>query len=186
MATLTKALKGGARTDQVAALRDKLVEERDRLNGLLAQVEAVLTKVSDSTGDSASASARKAARPSPLDQVKTVVASTADLREANGNLSAARIAKVFGVSVSQLAGWLGRSKQAVSKTPDADSLQPALGYFERVARMRLVTGNDAGFRKWLRTPNKLLENASPLELLAKEDWQVMADYVDDTLTGAPT
>ena len=146
----------------------------------------MLKKVSNSIGDSVAASARKAARPSPLDQVKAVVASTADLREANGNLCAVRIAKVFGVSVSQLASWLGRSKQAVSKTPDADSLQPALGYFERVARMRLVTGNDAGFRKWLRTPNKLLENASPLELLAKEDWQVMADYVDDTLTGAPT
>ena len=74
----------------------------------------------------------------------------------------------------------------MSKTPDADSLQPALGYFERVARMRLVTGNDAGFRKWLRTPNELLENASPLQLLAKGEWQVMADYVDDALTGAPT
>ena len=172
--------------EQVAALRDKLVEERERLNGLLVQVEAVLTKVSDSTGDSASVSARKVARPSPLDQMKTVVGSTADLREANGNLSAARIARVFGVSMSQLAGWLGRSKQAVSKTPDADSLQPALGYFERVARMRLVTGNDAGFRKWLRTPNELLENASPLELLAKGEWQVMADYVDDALTGDAT
>ena len=52
--------------------------------------------------------------------------------------------------------------------------------------MRLVTGNDAGFRKWLRTPNELLENASPLELVAKGEWQVIADYVDDTLTGAPT
>ena len=93
-------LKDGARMEQVAALRDKLVVERQRLNGLLAQVEAVLAKVSDSTGDSASASARKAARPSPLDQVKATVASTADLREANGNLSAARIANEFSTTAS--------------------------------------------------------------------------------------
>jgi hypothetical protein len=53
--------------------------------------------------------------------VKSVLAATANLREANGNLSAARVTKLFGVSASQLTGWLRRTKQAVSKTPDADS-----------------------------------------------------------------
>jgi hypothetical protein len=126
------------------------------------------------------------ARKSPLDKVKAVTETTADLREANGNLSARRVAKVFGVSLSQLAGWLGRTKQAVSKTPDADSLQEALGHFERVARLRLITKNDPEFRKWLRTRHELLDNASPLELMAKGQWQVAADYVEDAITGAPT
>jgi hypothetical protein len=63
-----------------------------------------------------------AVRPSPLDQVKGITTATADLREGNGNLSAVRVAKLYGVSLSQLAGWLGRTKQAVSKTPDADSV----------------------------------------------------------------
>jgi len=84
-----------------------------------------------------------------------------------------------------LAGWLGRTKQAVTKTPDADSLQNALSYFEHVARLRLVTKRDAEFRKWLRTPRASLENASPLEVLAKGEWQAVADYVDDILTGTP-
>jgi transposase len=44
------------------------------------------------------------------------------------------VAKLFGVSLSQLARWVGRTRQALTKTPDAASLQPALGYFERVAR----------------------------------------------------
>lgn len=87
------------------------------------------------------------ARPSPLDQVKQVLPATADLREENGKLSAVRIAKVFGVSLSQLTGWLKRTKQTVSKTPDADALQPDLEFFERVARLRGVTENDAEFRK---------------------------------------
>ena len=97
-----------------------------------------------------------------------------------------RVAKLYNVSLSQLAEWLGRTKQAMSKTPDADSLQDALGYFERVARLRLITKDDGEFRKWLRTPHELLDNARPLELMAKGEWQAMADYVDDMLTGAPT
>jgi hypothetical protein len=121
-----------------------------------------------------------------LDDVKAVVASSTDLREANGNLSAARVARVFGTSLSQLADWLGRSKQAVSKTPDADSLQAELAYFERVARLRMMVDGNAEFRKWLRMPHELLQDKSPLDLLAKKQWQMVADYVEDALTGAPT
>jgi hypothetical protein len=125
-------------------------------------------------------------RPSPLDQIQEVAKATEDLRTAGGNLSAERIAKLYGVSVNQLASWLGRSRQALSKTPDSDSLQPALSFFERVARLRLVLKSDADFRKWLRTPQDLLDKASPLHLMARGKWQVMADFVDDALTGAPT
>ena len=92
---------------------------------------------------------------------------------------------MFGVSLSQLAAWLGRSRQALSKTPDADSLQNELAFFEHLARMRVVVP-DAEFRKWLRMPNELLGNRSPLDVMAKGEWQLMADYVDDALTGAPT
>jgi hypothetical protein len=93
---------------------------------------------------------------------------------------------VFGNSLSQLAQWLGRSKQSVSKTPDADSIQLALAYFERVARLRMMMDGDAEFRKWLRMRHELLENKSPLDLLAQRHWQVVVDYVEDALTGAPT
>jgi hypothetical protein len=95
------------------------------------------------------------------------------------------VARVFGVSLSRLAEWLGRTKQAVSKTPDADSLQEALGCFERVARLRMITNGDAEFRKWLRAPHELLDNAPPLALLARRQWQTLADYVEDILTGNP-
>lgn len=124
-------------------------------------------------------------RPSPLDQLEKVLAATRDLRVGNGNLSAQRIADVCGTSLSELATWLGRSRQAVSKTPDADALQPTLAFFERVARIRLrLSDND--FRKWLRVPNELLEGKRPIELLANGQGQVLADFVDDMLTGSPT
>lgn len=183
----SRVVRNGPRTGELALLLNQLTEAKIQMEGLLARAEAMLrlAPASGAPGDSMDGPAAPARR-SPLDQVKAVVESTADLREANGNLSAARVAKVFGVSLSQLAGWLGRSKQAVSKTPDADSLQDALGYFERVARIRLVTMDDAEFRKWLRTPHDLLGDASPLDMLANGGWQAMADYVDDVLTGSTT
>jgi hypothetical protein len=124
-------------------------------------------------------------RHSPLDQLENVLVATRDLRVANGNISAQRIADLCGVSLSELSNWLGRSRQAVNKTPDADALQPMLAFFERVARLRLRVSDD-DFRKWLRVPNELLEGKRPIELLASGQWQVLADFVDDMLTGSPT
>ncbi len=123
-------------------------------------------------------------RPSPLDRVKEVLRATEDLRVSNGNLSAAAVATAFGVSVNQLAAWLGRSRQALSKTPDADTLQDPLSFFERVARLRAVLAKGQ-FLKWLRMPNPELDGQTPLALLASGERQVVADLVDDMLTGAP-
>jgi hypothetical protein len=183
---MTKTMKCAAGEAGLAPLLSRLVEEKRRLERLLEQVDEVLRKASPSPKAAAGANREVAPpRPSSLDRVKGVVAATADLRVAKGNLSAERVAKLFGVSLSQLAAWLGRSRQALSKTPDADSLQNELAFFEHLARMRVVVP-DGEFRKWLRMPNKLLGNKSPLNLMAKGEWQLMADYVDDALTGAPT
>jgi len=126
----------------------------------------------------------QAPRPSPLDRVIELVKATEDLRVVNGNLSAVLVAEAFGLSINELAGCLGRSRQALGKTPDADSIQNQLAFFERVARLRaLVPAPD--FQKWLRIPNPDLDGKSPLDLLADKEGQVAADLVDDMLTGAP-
>jgi hypothetical protein len=184
----TKVMQAGPSRGELASLLDQLTEQKAQMEHLLDRVEGVLRWVnfSGKAGRAAlTPDVPAPVRKSPLDQVKAVIESTADLREANGNLSAARVARVFGVSLSQLAEWLGRTKQSLSKTPDADSLQERLGYFERVARLRMITNGDAEFRKWLRAPHELLDNAPPLELLARREWQALADYVEDILTGNP-
>ena len=184
--TMTKTMKGVAGEAGLAPLLGRLVEEKRRLERLLHQVDEVLRKAS-LPSQAAAVAKREVVPPHPssLDRVKGVAAATKDLRVANGNLSAERVAKLFGVSLSQLATWLGRSRQALSKTPDANSLQNELAFFEHLARMRVVLP-EGEFRKWLRMPNELLGNKSPLQLMAKGKWQLMADYVDDALTGAPT
>lgn len=167
-------------------LLSQLAQERQRLALRLRQVDDVLRTASPRLqGAPRIPRPPGPPRPSPLDQFQSVLLATAQLRLPSGNLSAERVAKLFGTSLSQLAGWLGRSRQAVSKTPAAESLQNDLAFFERVARMRAVM-TPAQFRQWLRTPSDLLQNRSPLDLMAQGEWQLMADYVDDALAGAPT
>lgn len=124
--------------------------------------------------------------PTGLGQLQALVEATGDLRAAGGNLSADAVADAFGVSINQLAGWLGRTRQALSKTPDANSLQDGLAAFEQVARLRTVLAPDA-FRKWLRMPNGQLDGAKPLDLLAtRQRRPIIAGLVEDMLTGMPT
>ena len=163
-----------------------LQELRKRAEEVMREVEAKRKELESIIEVLNAASGESAPRPSPLDRIAEVVKATQDLRTSGGNISAEHVANLYGVSVNQLANWLGRSRQAISKTPDADSLQPALSFFERVARLRLVLKSDAHFRKWLRTSQDLLDKASPLQLMAKGEWQAMADFVDDALTGATT
>jgi hypothetical protein len=125
------------------------------------------------------------ATPRALDQVKELLKSTEDLRVENGNVSATAVATAFGVSMNQLAKWIGRTRQALAKTPDADSLQSDLTSFEHIARLRSVLPK-AAFLKWLRMPNAQLDGAEPLNLLNKRQRHVIVELVDDMLTGAPT
>src|ERR1035438_6021945 len=173
--TMTKTMKGAAGEAGLAPLLGRLVEEKRRLERLLHQVDRMLRKASP-TSKAAGVAKREVAPPHPssLDQVKGVAAATADLRVANGNLSAERVAKLFGVSLSQLATWLGRSRQALSKTPDADSLQNELAFFEHLARMRVVLP-EGEVRKWVRMAKELIRDKKTLQLMAKRQWQLMAD-----------
>src|SRR5947209_1791067 len=124
--TISRAV---TRTVELQALRRQAEAQMRQMESLLEQINSALEDV--------------APRHSPLDDIKEVIESTQDLRVPNGNISADRIAKLYGVSLSELASWLNRSRQAVTKTPDADSLQPALGFFERVARLRLGIKGDS-------------------------------------------
>ena len=178
--------RAGVGVGELSSLRDLLVKEQRRLHDLLTQVELALRPAQTDQVTRVVPEltvATKPARLSPLDQLKVVQAATADLRVDNGNLSADRVAKLYGISLSQLSTWLGRSKQAVGKTPDADSLQEALTYFERVARLRMITKDASEFRKWLRTDQPSLDGVTPMEMLAKGEWQALADFAEDILTG---
>jgi uncharacterized protein (DUF2384 family) len=124
-------------------------------------------------------------KPSMLDKMQKVLDATKDLRTERGKLSAKLIADLYDVPQAELARWLGKQKQSVFKTPDADSLQKDLEYLERIARLR-TSLTDEDFRKWLRMPNELLDGKRPIELIAEGKRQIVADLVVDMISGSPT
>jgi Protein of unknown function (DUF2384) len=127
----------------------------------------------------------EAPSPSMLDKMRKVLDATKDLRSDRGNLSAKLIADLYGIPSAELARWLGKTKAAVFKTPDADSIQSGLEYFERIARLRIAM-SDADFRKWLRARNPLVGDKTPLQLIFDDKVQIVADLVADMITGRPS
>jgi hypothetical protein len=119
-----------------------------------------------------------------LAKVKRVIAATSDLHASSGKLSATKVAEAFGLSVADLAALIGRSRQAVSKTPDSDFVQPLLGPFERVARLRARLSTE-DFRTWLHLTNEQLGKRTPLDLIRDGRVAVVADLAEDMLTGSP-
>jgi hypothetical protein len=121
----------------------------------------------------------------PLTEERSRVEETLNLRSDKGRLSVAKIAETFGLSKAKLASLLGSSRQQASQTDDAASLQPKLEPFEQIARLRREL-DQKQFLAWLNSPHKLLEQKSPLSLIQEERVEVVADLVEDMLTGSPT
>jgi hypothetical protein len=121
----------------------------------------------------------------PVAGARKVIAATADLRTESGRLSAAKIAERFGIPLSHLAKALGRTKQAVSQTPDSPALQKDLWQFERVARLGAIF-NAQEFAAWLNQPNKhIVGNGAPIELLLDGRAEAVGDFSEGILTGSP-
>jgi hypothetical protein len=121
----------------------------------------------------------------PIGEVAEVIAATRDLRAPSGRLSAKAVADAFGLPAAEVARILGRSRQAVGKTDDAESLQEGLAPWARIVRLRAVLSGD-DFRAWLRTDSELLDDRPPLAWVREGRAGVVADLVDDMLSGSPT
>ena len=127
-----------------------------------------------------------APRRSSLDQLRCVAEVTRDLRDRRGNLSANKIAHLFGVKPNRLARWLRQAPSVVICQPSAGFLQPGLMYFERISWLRIIMLTDQAFRRWLGSPNPNLGNQAPLNWLDDGRLQNMVDLVHGMLTGEPT
>jgi hypothetical protein len=120
----------------------------------------------------------------PLGDIREVMQATKSLRSSSGRLSARAVANAFGLSVSRLAKLLRRSRQSLSKTDDAESIQSDLQPFARAARLRANLTEDE-FRSWLQFPNPLLGESRPVDLISDGRVDVVADLAEDMLTGSP-
>src|SRR3954470_18454330 len=62
----------------------------------------------------------------PLAEAKEVIKATQPLLAKSGRLSASGVAKVFGMSTAKVGELIGKSRQALAKTPDAPAIQTDL------------------------------------------------------------
>jgi uncharacterized protein (DUF2384 family) len=120
-----------------------------------------------------------------LASTKNVVNAVRPLLADSGRLSAKAIAAEFGMPVAQLAKQIGRSRQAISKTPDDPKIQMSLRPYERIFRLRSIFTKD-DFLAWLERPNRELDDSSPMEIIKTGRAEIIADLVEDMLLGAPS
>jgi len=122
---------------------------------------------------------------SPLRGLTSVIEATAPLRRpSSGRLSAKRIAEAFTMSLAGVASTIGKSRQSVTKTPDGLSIQEGLRQFERIYQLRAGLSEE-GFLAFLNMPNDELDGKTPLDLVREGRPAVVANLVEDMLTGAP-
>ncbi|MBP8257753.1 MAG: DUF2384 domain-containing protein, partial [Opitutaceae bacterium] len=108
----------------------------------------------------------------------------ADLRSKRGRLSIKLVAELFGMDMIEIGRLVGRAnKAALSKTPDAGSLQQALKPFSDIALLRNDGFGKDAFRKWLNTPNEHMNNRSPLDFIRDGRAADVGGFVFNILTG---
>jgi len=123
-------------------------------------------------------------RPDPLAEACEVIAVTEPLLSENGRLSAKAVASALGIPWTRLAQLIGRTKQAVGKTPDSPAIQEALRPYERILRLRAVLPGK-NFLSWMQRPNIHLDGRTPLQIIGSGRADAVAGLVESMLTGTP-
>ena len=111
--------------------------------------------------------------------------------ETSGRLDAGKIAKLFGLSMAEMGALCGVSKQSVHANPTSKGIQEKLEPLVKAARGVLWCGGDESkFKTWLNQPNPDFpeyegRQLSPIDLIRMGHAQVIADKVQNLLTGHP-
>lgn len=109
----------------------------------------------------------------------------------SGRLDAGKIARLFGLSMAEMGTLCGVSKQSVHANPTSKGIQEKLEPLVKAARGVLWCGGDESkFKSWLNQPNPDFpeyegRQLSPLDLIRMGHAQVIADKVQNLLTGHP-
>lgn len=106
---------------------------------------------------------------------------------ATGQVNMLRLAHSLGLTTAEV--------EAIARPPEGDA-HPSSPAEDRQDRLRqaafiagglhqLTGGDSKQVAIWLRAPHPDLDDATPLELMRGAELHVVADLVDDALSGAP-
>jgi hypothetical protein len=112
---------------------------------------------------------------------------TAELfNEASGRLDIRSVAKIYDLSISELARMINVEAKTAHKTPDSAAIHEGLIPFEEVARtLGLMRGNVSDFRRWLNASNAELNYQAPLQMIRAGQIHELAGIVRSALLGQP-
>ncbi len=104
-----------------------------------------------------------------------------------GRIDARKVAEFLSVPLAQLAETFGANYVTVHKTPDAPSLQPALGPIKRAIEIvTQATRAQADARAWLNNPHPDLGGKTPLEVMLSGQADAVVTLLENALAGIPS
>jgi transcriptional regulator with XRE-family HTH domain len=104
----------------------------------------------------------------------------------HGDIEVTELATLLSVTQSQLARMLGVSRQLLSQSPHAETVQRGLRRLEYLfARLRNLTGSPRNARIWLKMGHPDFEGIAPLELLEQGHIEAIEDLILAIETGQP-
>ena len=121
-----------------------------------------------------------------LDQVDTIDSFGDDLRDdITGRLDAKKVCTLFDIKLGRIAEAVGVTRQTLDENPTSEKAQPLLRLFERVARFRAhpQIKDAAALRKWFRRPLPMFSGHPAEELFQAGKLDLVAEKVDQLLTG---
>jgi len=104
----------------------------------------------------------------------------------SGRLDIRPVAALFGITVSELARFIGIEEKTALKTPDSKNVHERLLPYEQIAgALDLLDGDASAFRKWLNSANSELHNQTPMQLVKEGKAKDLAGLVRSALLGQP-
>lgn len=106
---------------------------------------------------------------------------------ATGQVDMLRLAHSLGLTTTEVAAIAQPPEGDAHLSPPAEDPQDRLRQAARIAGgLHQLTGGDGHqVAIWLRAPHPELDHAAPLELMQNSELHIVADLVDDMLSGAP-
>lgn len=105
----------------------------------------------------------------------------------SGRVDALRLADFLQLSLGDIAAILERSENEVLANPVDEGIQDCLKMVVFIAAglLELTGGSKEQMLIWLKAPHPDLDDMKPLDLMLEGELSVVADVVDDMLSGAP-
>ena len=112
----------------------------------------------------------------------------ADLHDReSGRIDAARVAEFLSIPLAGVSRAIASSYPSVHKTPDAASLQDALGPIKRALELvSQVTRSRREALAWLNNPHPDLDGKTPLSVMLNGRADAVVALLENALAGIPS